>query len=134
MNFTAFFAGLQFASFGTAESEAGSLTYTSVVLFLPLGTLVAQRLSTSPSFSAQTRSVNTAKSATNASSKKGFLSNWSHHSQGVANNVSIHSGRPLKEKVDPVDLELQRIDDDDATGSNGVWIDRQVKLHRVDRS
>ena len=131
---TAFFAGLQFASFGQVPWEPGSLTYTSVVLVLPLGTLVAQRLSASSTFSAQLRSRNTGNSSATPS-KKRFLSSWSHQSRGV-NNVSVQGGCPTppKEKVDPIDRELQRIDDEEAAGGGRVWVDHEVELRREARS
>jgi len=65
-----------------------------------------------------------------------MLGSWSHHSQRAANSVSVQGGVPStpKEKVDPIDLELQRIDDDEIAGGGGVWVNREVELRRDARA
>ncbi len=117
------FAGLEWGAFHNFES--GSLTSTSVIIILPLGTLVAQRIAT-----AGTLASNGASRRTDTSeSKKRFLGNWSHHSNGTAHVTSLP-----KEKVDPVDLELQRIDASDEPDSNTIWVRREVEQHSIRHS
>jgi len=120
---------LEFGNFTNFES--GSLTMTSVIVVLPLGTLVAQRLATAPSTTAQTGSGNS-RSSNKSGSKKGFLSSWSHRSGGLASQVTSRIQRsPPKEKPDHVDLELQRIINDD---SNGIWVDRDIEQRSETRA
>ena len=85
------------------------------------------------------RSSSAGKPGTNSTGshgKKHFLSSWSHHSQGTANNVVVQGGVPPtpKEKMDPIDLELQRIDDDEVAGGSGVWVGQEVELRREARA
>ncbi|TLS27484.1 hypothetical protein PpBr36_05443, partial [Pyricularia pennisetigena] len=136
MVFPVLFAGLYYGDFG--QFESASLTITSVVLVLPLGTLVAQRLAVANTVAGST-------GTTDMDDKLAFLGNATtatHHSSSAAGrsrlasprlhsqlSTSVSAGKP---RVDPIDLELQRIDDDDGdfgrSGSaGGVRIERSIE-------
>lgn len=127
------FAGLEFGSFTAFES--GSLTYTSVVIVLPLGTLVAQRLANPAAFTTPTGSNHSHV----ASSRVPFLKCWQrtagspdgscsaatstapHHgvtSHVVSNGCREKAGR----RAAAYDEDLER----------GVRVDREIE-HREER-
>lgn len=130
--------------------ESGSLVLTTVVLVLPFAALVAQRLSGNPA--SQHRGSRDTDENT-LGSKKRFLDNYSHHSttagpgsrrynqQGAMLNTQIaagpHSpGVPTRQRsADPIDLELQRIDDDeDGNGGGQLQEKHAAGGVRVNRS
>lgn len=125
------FTAFQFVN--VAFLESGSLVVTTVVLVLPFAALVAQRLSVNPS-SQHRGSRDTDENA--LGSKKRFLGDYSHHSSTGGPGSCQHQGATLNTRVaagphhpgvatrqrsaDPIDLELQRIDDDgDGNGGCG---------------
>ncbi|TQW00129.1 mating-type alpha-pheromone receptor PreB [Cordyceps javanica] len=119
----AIFAGLEWGKF--TNFEAGSLTVTSVVIIMPLGTLAAQRISAQGSQSylagnnfrkqnTQTRSAFGATSPHGNQTKPSSVT-FSSHSGPATPEISIGSKAEVSlidrvERVDPVDLELSRID------------------------
>lgn len=124
----AIFAGLEWAKFTNFES--GSLTLTSVIIILPLGTLAAQRISGQSSqgyeaghlFHEQQQQHRTRSDAFGSASHQGRPANKAPSSitlstSGTPITPQI-SGRsrpelPLvdrPERLDPIDLELSRID------------------------
>ncbi|OAA79849.1 mating-type alpha-pheromone receptor PreB [Akanthomyces lecanii RCEF 1005] len=118
------FAGLEWAKFTNFES--GSLTLTSVILILPLGTLTAQRISSqgSQSYMAgekfrkqqpQTRSAFGAASSHQANHTKPASVTFSSNGTTVTPQISAGSRPEVSlmdrpERMDPIDLELSRID------------------------
>jgi pheromone alpha factor receptor len=80
---SAFFAGLEYGPW--TAYEFGSLTYTSVVVMLPLGTLAAQRLANPSAFS----SPDDSKPDSSSSNKEPFLKSW--HSATVSSRVESNS-------------------------------------------
>ncbi|EGX90334.1 mating-type alpha-pheromone receptor PreB [Cordyceps militaris CM01] len=121
------FAGLEWAKFTNFES--GSLTLTSVIIILPLGTLAAQRISSqgSQSYQAgsdfrrqqqqqqqltqqtQTRGVGH-RSLTKPSSSVTFSCGSPVTPQISAGSKADVSLMDRSERMDPIDLELSRID------------------------
>lgn len=119
------FAGIQFAP--NVDFEVGSLTITSVVIVLPLGALIAQRISSLSS----TASLNdnfhsdTFNPSSNAS-RPGKLGSYSEKSYASVkqaaragsgcNSTLASSAAPdfatqhQAASRDPIDLELSRID------------------------
>lgn len=128
---SAVFAGLEWGTF--TNFEAGSLTTTSVLIILPLGTLAAQRIAGTKSEVAINSSSNSKKSGSVfhsfsfASPFKNTMSTSSGESttnpniailaQAEAGVLNRQAGR------DPVDLELSRIDrcGDDSDQRSCSW-------------
>jgi pheromone alpha factor receptor len=94
--------------------ESASLVYTSVVIVLPLGTLVAQRMALSNTLAAIS-SQNT--NGTDGSSAVPFKTDFGGMSRiGSAQKSAIVSrveGGRSKDRVHPLDRELEKIDNDD---------------------
>ncbi|KUI56701.1 hypothetical protein VP1G_03984 [Cytospora mali] len=142
------FAGLQYTD--KLTFEAGSMLYTAVIIVLPLGTLVAQRIADPGAFNSELSAGSTRPSNvpdrydTIASGKKPLLPTWSQSD----NNSTVFSGRSgnksglgktgitstissvrhyneVGEPMGSVDLELARIDGDLELGR--VRVDREIK-------
>lgn len=96
------FAGMQWVE--TLTIEAGSLTYTSVVLLLPLGTLVAQRLTGSRNNSQSGGSLSSWNSKPSATYSSVTSSN--PHSR-VVTNIEVPRSKDGLLDPYPVDIELQ---------------------------
>ena len=107
-----------------------------MIILLPLGTLIAQRISTPAAFASipETRSR-----VSDSTSKQPFLKHYSnsesYHGSSPAKSVltshgitSHISGGQSNEKFDPIDAELARIDDLE----RGVRVDREIE-HREER-
>ncbi|KAK3942816.1 fungal pheromone mating factor STE2 GPCR-domain-containing protein [Diplogelasinospora grovesii] len=150
----AVFASLQWGSWTNFES--GSLTQTSVIVVLPLGALVAQRISSAPSQSGSGGLKNSGGSypsgsgsrgqktmiATPSPSSKGsawsrraLLSRGSKMTTSTATTIDTTptrtgtAGTEGKGNVGHFDMELARIDDEDLEHGHGP----QVNGVRVDR-
>ncbi|UKZ76739.1 hypothetical protein TrVFT333_004448 [Trichoderma virens FT-333] len=120
MIFPVIFATLEWYHF--INFEAGSLTPTTVAIILPLGTLVAQRLSqTSPAPSTDPSSYPSSSyqaryKATRDSSRTPFKSGSLF--SATTNNSSAPRSQlvdttvlaPVRDVIDPIDLELRQID------------------------
>jgi len=119
---SAVFAGLEFGTFQSFES--GSLTLTSVIIILPLGTLVAQRLAAAGTFASPAGRY----ASHSSDSKKRFVGTWSHHSNKPSGSSSAATAARVstKERVDPIDLELQRIEESEQPAPNGIWVTRNI--------
>ncbi|KAM0666939.1 hypothetical protein ACQRIT_005638 [Beauveria bassiana] len=123
------FAGLEWAKFTNFES--GSLTLTSVIIILPLGTLAAQRISGQGSQGYQAGHLfheQQQQQARTRSGAFGSASQQSHPTNKVPSSITLStSGTPITpqisagsrpelplvdrpERLDPIDLELGRID------------------------
>lgn len=79
------FSGLEFANFPNFESA--SLTQTSVILVLPLGTLIAQRLADPAAFSStasDSAATNSSASGSTAAIKRPLLRRFATESSGRA--------------------------------------------------
>lgn len=127
--------------------ETGSLVYTSIIIVLPLGTLVAQRLADPGAFNSEGR-TGTATSTVadphdfSASGKKPLIPSWNR----CGNNNTVYSGRrgskgvqgktgvvstisserfPKRHGSDAVDMELARIDGDLEAGR--VRVNRELQ-------
>ncbi|KAK0644093.1 fungal pheromone mating factor STE2 GPCR-domain-containing protein [Cercophora newfieldiana] len=120
------FVFLEFRDFGGFES--GSVAYTSVIVALPLGTLVAQRIANPDWFSSPGASTNL--SAGDASKRQllrsGEGANNSFQTQSTGVVKSQVSSEPRYHHADNVDAMLARIDDADL--EQGVRVD-----HRIER-
>lgn len=113
MCFPAFFAGLEWGPW--TDYEFGSLTYTSVVVVLPLGTLAAQRIANPSAFSC---ADDTKPPSSGASNKEPFLKSW--HSATVSSRVESEGqdgGRYDFSKYEGADAE------------KGVRVARQIEHH-----
>lgn len=145
------FAAVQFTP--DLQIESGSLAYTSVVIILPLGTLVAQRTANPAAFDSDrggldgsTRITSDALASgggNNNNNKKPLLRSWASDaysprkgSFGPRTEVSSTgtSGRRLTDEGLPmssIDIELARIDGDDPEmgrgGGKGVRVDREIR-------
>ncbi|ROV95702.1 hypothetical protein VMCG_07582 [Cytospora schulzeri] len=144
------FAGLQYSN--TLNFEPGSMLYTAVIIVLPLGTLVAQRIADPGAFNSELSGGSTIPGNTpdryntlGASGKKPLLPTWSQsdntstvfsgRSSGSKGGVcktgitsTISSMRHYNENSEPmgsVDLELARIDGDLEMGK--VRVDREIQ-------
>lgn len=146
---TVIFAGLQYSN--TLNFEPGSMLYTAVIIVLPLGTLVAQRIADPGAFNSELTAESTIPGNTpdryntlGASGKKPLLPTWSQSDNnstvfsgrsgsksGVSNTgitSTISSMRHCNENGEPmgsVDLELARIDGDIEMGR--VRVDREIR-------
>lgn len=129
--------------------ETGSLVYTSIIIILPLGTLVAQRLADPGAFNSEaSRPNNTGKApdryGASSSGRKPLLPPWSQSENtaavysgprgskvglgktGVISTVSSDRfAKPGSNAMDPVDMELARMDDDLETGK--VRVNREFQ-------
>ena len=118
------FSGLEFGEF--VNFESGSLTYTSVFLVLPLGTLMAQRIANPAAFSTNHDSLFSGTGA----SKQPFLKSWHSNTTSSQNRTGVTTyvaSDYNKEKMGYADSELARIDHDDLEG--GVRVNRTIE-HR----
>ena len=134
--------------------EAGSLANTLIIIVLPLGTLVAQRLSSNPSQfnSAGLGGADPSSRSSGAplrSGPGGLVSSWLSSARRQGSGVGGTSGNhgvvsrietggrykaaTMNEKMDPVDRELRSIDEDleagaaaSTTGSGGIRVDREL--------
>jgi pheromone alpha factor receptor len=130
-----------FVSFQVSERfaiETGSLVYTSIIVVLPLGTLLAQRLSDPTAFNGEGRS--------GAGNSGGNAPGWNQDANnsnvlfagrtnsdgnqgrtGVMSSISSER-RAQKEGPDALDLELARIDGDDLDLEAGrVRVNRELQ-------
>lgn len=147
-HWAAIFAGLEWAKFTNFES--GSLTLTSVILILPLGTLTAQRISSQGSQSylaaekfrknqTQTRSAfgAAASSSHQANHTKPPSVTFSSNGTTVTPQISAVS-RPetslldRPERMDPIDLELSRIDACRESSELSQGAEQQRRMQRDD--
>lgn len=118
------------------------MTYTTVIIVLPLGSLVAQRFvfSQTPSYDPSGRRRLTDPSAspskrsrTSLKLKRGFLPSWSRHSDSDTTAVdttytatsSIVGGQ--QSAVDPYDMELRRIDEVDLEAGGSVRVETHIE-------
>ncbi|KAJ6784461.1 hypothetical protein PWT90_02879 [Aphanocladium album] len=139
------FAGLEWAKF--TNFEAGSLTLTTVIIILPLGTLTAQRISSSGSQSYLAGSNfrkqhGQDRSGFGASSHQGILSkpsNATFSSNGTTVTPQISAASRAEtslidrpERMDPIDLELSRIDAFRESSEFSHPADHRTKLRRDD--
>ncbi|EFX04461.1 mating-type alpha-pheromone receptor [Grosmannia clavigera kw1407] len=141
------FAAMEFGSFTNFES--GSLMLTSVVIVLPLGTLIAQHMTDEAArriygrvgASENSGSGYTRTSDTAASNKKRFLGSWSHASDstalvsgGLATQVSIHTGSRHKNKAVGKDeeQELQQMDlvEEGTAKAKRVWVGHEIEVRQ----
>ncbi|KAM3565680.1 hypothetical protein ARSEF4850_001280 [Beauveria asiatica] len=123
------FAGLEWAKFTNFES--GSLTLTSVIIILPLGTLAAQRISAQGSQGYEAGRLFHEQQQQQARTRSGAFGGASHQGQPAnkaPSSITLStSGTPITpqisagsrpelplvdrpERLDPIDLELSRID------------------------
>lgn len=100
--------------------ESASLVYTSVVIILPLGTLVAQRVAlngTRAGMSSHGTNATDPSSATPFRTDFGGAtrvgSGTQHSSAVVSSRVEAGSYHSGKERAHPLDRELEKIDNDD---------------------
>lgn len=120
-NNAAFFCGLEFGPW--TRYEFGSLTYTSVVLVLPLGTLVAQRIAnpsafTSPDDSRQ-RSPN--------NNQEPFLKSW--HSTTVSSRIEGKSNSSQRQNSVQDDDPFAKYEGASADVERGVRVARKIEHH-----
>lgn len=128
---TAFFAGMQFGSW--TNFEAGSLANTLTIIVLPLGTLVAQRLSSNPShFSTTVEGSGASRSSgIPLRNKAGALvSSWvtsvRRDTATIVSKIEAGGGNSTGgEKMDITDREHRSIEDIEA-GSNGIRVNRKL--------
>lgn len=137
---TVIFSALEWGYFTNFESA--SLTLTSVAIFLPIGTLAAQRMTQSSAncsaaSSNQGGSHNGISWPTWASStvpvKSASLTN-SSGTGGATPQVSILSRceggmSPSRERIDPTDLELMHIDMNHDPAGGRVRVERDLEQH-----
>ncbi|ROT40924.1 pheromone receptor [Sodiomyces alkalinus F11] len=120
------FAGLQWGDW--TIFQAGSVTYTSVVIFLPLGGLVAQRASFSSStYELARNDTGTGNSITPLKFGSHFGTNPTDSTCVPSTVTSRIEATRSRDIVDPIDLELREIDEG---GSNpaekgGVRVNRE---------
>ncbi|EQB47398.1 hypothetical protein CGLO_13463 [Colletotrichum gloeosporioides Cg-14] len=122
----AVFAALEWGHWTNFESA--SVTYTSVVVFLPLGTLVASRNSSNTSQAEGQRSCCTCyNTPLRLCSTSGLFNDHGSAQRGVVTS-HIESLRPgdRGDSVDPIDAELQRIEDCE---KGIIRVNRIVELH-----
>ena len=128
--------------------ESGSLTLTSVILILPLGTLTAQRISSqgSQSYMAgekfrrqqpQTRSAFGAASSHQANHTKPASVTFSSNGTTVTPQISAGSRPEVSlmdrpERMDPIDLELSRIDACRESSELSQGAGKQSRMQRDD--
>lgn len=150
MNATVVFVALQVSE--RIRFETGSLVYTSIIIVLPLGTLVAQRLADPGAFNSEEShaSGNGNSNAPDrynlsASGKRPLLRAWSQGDntattysglrgseagQGKTGIVSTISSNPYAKRgsdaMSPVDVELARIDGDLESGKV-VRVNRDIQ-------
>ncbi|KAK4452607.1 fungal pheromone mating factor STE2 GPCR-domain-containing protein [Podospora aff. communis PSN243] len=123
------FAFLEFGNF--SRFEAGSVTWTSVVVVLPLGTLIAQRLANPRWFSSPELSVDASAGGasgrrllnTGATGNGGNNASFQTQSTGVVK--SQISSEPRCVHADHVDAQLAR--NDDADLEQGVRVDYTIE-------
>lgn len=140
---TVFLASLQYS--WTIQWEAGSMLYTSVIIVLPLGTLVAQRIADPAAFNSELSGSarignNTRDRFENYASNKGALLNptWSQSDKdsailsgrrGSGNALSRKAGVTAfvtsRGPMSSADVELARIDADIEAGK--VRVDRAIQ-------
>lgn len=126
--------------------ETGSLVYTSIIIVLPLGTLIAQRLADPGAFNSEGRTGTDNSTAADphdfsSSGKKPLIPSWNR----CGNNTTVYSGRRgsngvqgktgivskisserfPKQGSDAVDMELARIDGDLEAGR--VRVNRELQ-------
>lgn len=130
--------------------ETGSLVYTSMIIVLPLGTLIAQRLADPAAFNSEGRS-NAGNSNVNAvdphdfssSGKKPLIPSWNRDGnitamfsggrgskdvQGKTGVVaSVTSDHFHNKGSDAVDMELAQIDNDGDIEAGRVRVNRQLQ-------
>ncbi|SPN99497.1 related to pheromone receptor [Cephalotrichum gorgonifer] len=109
------FASLQW--FPSLPIEAGSLTYTSVVVVLPLGTLVANRLTGGRSVDNSAASWNSKPSATHSN-----VTTSTNPNAQLVTHIGSSRGRVGS---DPVDIELNWPEHGSVT-SGGVRVHREL--------
>ncbi|OIW29183.1 hypothetical protein CONLIGDRAFT_704670 [Coniochaeta ligniaria NRRL 30616] len=114
----AVFAGLEYGTW--AAYEFGSLTYTSVVVVLPLGTLVAQRIANPGAFTAPEDS----KPRSSRGNGLPFLKSW--HSHTVSSRVESN-GNSSRDKNSGPDDGFAKYEGADA--EKGVRVARQIEHH-----
>ncbi|KAF9882416.1 hypothetical protein CkaCkLH20_00452 [Colletotrichum karsti] len=131
MMIPAVFASLEWGHWTNFESA--SVTYTSVVVFLPLGTLVASRISGNTSQAEAQRSGCTFCSSTplKMGSTSGLFNAYGSTQRGIVTShvesASSHSHcRNRTDSVDPIDLELRRIEDCE---KGIIRVNREVQLY-----
>ncbi|KAJ3498966.1 hypothetical protein NLG97_g727 [Lecanicillium saksenae] len=139
------FAGLEWAK--NTNFESASLTVTSVIIILPLGTLAAQRISSygSQSYMAGSnfrKQQGQDHSGFGAASRQGILSKpsnatFSSNGTTVTPQISVASRAEMSlidrpERMDPIDLELSRIDAFRESSEFSHPADRRKNLHRKD--
>ncbi|KAK1752297.1 fungal pheromone mating factor STE2 GPCR-domain-containing protein [Echria macrotheca] len=137
------FAALQNEDYHILDFQAGSLVFTSVMIILPLGTLIAQRLANPQWFNSQ--ESNAAMSNAARPSKRPLMgsdtpSNGTNGASlqgrggGVLTSNVFGRGQMagINEKgsgyhANEVDAELARIDNDDLERGNGVHVARSIE-------
>ncbi|KAK0616450.1 fungal pheromone mating factor STE2 GPCR-domain-containing protein [Immersiella caudata] len=125
------FAFLEFGNF--ANFESGSIAWTSVVVALPFGTLIAQRLANPNWFSSADVSVNA--SGGGASGRlllnSGVTSNGGNNASFQTQSTGVVksqiSSEPRYHHNDDVDAQLARIDDADL--EHGVRVDHTIERY-----
>ncbi|CAI6099608.1 unnamed protein product [Clonostachys chloroleuca] len=129
------FSGLEWGHF--VNFESASLTLTSVAIILPLGTLAAQRVSQSYgiasaqegfSYRGDTLLPATSNSTTPLKGFSSFLSsNRTNSTPGVSISSRCEASHPHRERLDPVDVELGRIDSTVHLHKGQVRIDHGIE-------
>lgn len=130
---TVLLAGLQYS--WTIEWEAGSMVYTSVIIGLPLGTLVAQRIAEPAAFNSDLSGSARISNSTRdrfqnyAANKSGLLKpTWSESdksSSPFSRQTGVTSMVTSRGAMTPADIELARIDADIEGGK--VRVDHEIK-------
>lgn len=123
------FAFLEFGRF--ANFQSASLTSTSVIVALPLGTLVAQRLA-NPDWFNSTRGGSTEGSAGEASRRRLLNNGAGFQTQSTGVVKSQISSEARFHHADNVDSVLARIDDADLE-QGGVRVDHSIE-RRVEKA
>ncbi|KAL2753962.1 hypothetical protein ACRALDRAFT_2028490 [Sodiomyces alcalophilus JCM 7366] len=120
------FAGLQWGTW--REFGAGSVTYTSVMIFLPLGTLIAQRASVpSSAYDLARDNTGTGNSITPLKFGSQTGTNPTDSTFVPSTVTSRVEATRSRDIVDPIDVELLEIDEEESSAAEkgGVRINRQ---------
>ena len=127
------FAGLEWCHF--ANFESGSLTLTSVVLILPLGTLAAQRMAQVTSFalsSVESKVHYNGTLNTTPSMRPLKSTSFGTSRTGTAANASVFSrcegGMSSRDRINAADMELDKFHPDLELGGR-IHVDRNVMQH-----
>lgn len=129
------FAGLEWSHFTNFES--GSLTLTSVVLILPLGTLAAQRMANVSTFALSSGDSNIhyngLRTNTTTSMKPIKTTSFGASRATTAVNASVFSrceaGMSSRDRINPIDMEMDKFHPDIEAGTRQIQVERGMYQH-----